>query len=340
MIVLLVAAAFAVLYVVFRIRDARLLRNGLFLVAAVFLTVIGLTLVLEPVVPWVVEVVNVLIVMAVLSVLVLGVALVANGITMLRLEGRSLGNLLSLVVGVAIFAMPVVAVALLSVGSRVTGSLLVFLSLVGLYFGVAFVSFTVYSVVYGLKRKKGRPAAIVVLGSGLIGGKVPPLLRSRLDRALRLYRSEREAGRHPVLIPSGGQGADEPRPEGVAMAEYLIEQGASPDDVHAETQSRNTRENLLLSRAVQERIDRPGAVTVVTNEYHVLRTAFLARSIGSDAQVIGSRTATYYVPSAFLREFIAVMVEHRRLNLLAVTSFAIVLVGIALATIWQIEPLS
>lgn len=327
MIVLFVAAVFAVLYVYFRIRDARLLRNGLFLVAAVVLGFVGLALVLEPTVPWIVDAVNALIVLAGLSVLVLGGALIGNGITMFRLEGRSLGNLLSLVAGIAVFAVPAVALVLLSLGNRYTGSLLVFLSLVGLYFGVAFVSFTAYSVVYGFMRKKARPAAIVVLGSGLIDGAVPPLLRSRLDRALRLYRAERAAGRAPVLIPSGGQGADEPRPEGAAMAEYLVEQGASPDDVHAEIESRSTRENLTLSRAVQERIGRPGPVTVVTNEYHVLRTALLARSIGSDAQVIGSRTATYYVPSAFLREFVAVMVEHKVLNAIAVAAFALVIAG-------------
>lgn len=336
MIVLLVAGVFALLYVFFRIRDPRLLRNGLFLVAAVVHGLVGLTLVLEPVVPWVADALTVLIVLAALSVLVLGVALIANGITMFRLEGRSLGNLLSLVAGVAVFAVPVVAAVLISLGNRYAGSLLVFLSLIGLYFGVAFVSFAVYSVVYGIMRKRGEPAVIVVLGSGLIDGEVPPLLRSRLDRALRLYRSEREAGRYPVLIPSGGQGADEPRPEGVAMAEYLIEQGASPDDVHAETESRNTRENLVLSRAVQERIERPGPVTVVTNEYHVLRAAFLARSIGSDAQVIGSRTATYYVPSAFLREFIAVMAEHKVLNALAVAAFALV-IGVSLWESFQMR---
>jgi uncharacterized SAM-binding protein YcdF (DUF218 family) len=59
-------------------------------------------------------------------------------------------------------------------------------------------------------------------------------------------------------------------------------------------------------------------VLVVTSDYHVLRAAMLARSLGTGAQVVGARTARYYVPSAFLREFVAVVVAHRVLHAVAV----------------------
>ena len=129
-----------------------------------------------------------------------------------------------------------------------------------------------------------------MLGSGLIRGEVPPLLRSRLDRALAIYRSVPTGGRRrPLLIPSGGQGADEPRPEGEAMAEYLVAQGADPDDVRAETASTSTRENLLLSREVQREAGREGRTLVVTNDYHVLRAALLARAVGATPRSSGRR---------------------------------------------------
>ena len=183
---------------------------------------------------------------------------------------------------------------------------------------MVFVVFLVYSVVYGRTAQRTRPAALVVLGSRIIDGRVPPLLRSRLDRALALYRRAAAEGRPPLLIPSGGQGDDETRAEGAAMAEYLLAQGADPADVRPEVQARNTRENLLLSAAVQQEAGRPGPALAVTNNYHVLRAAILARELGSDTQVVGAPTARYYVPSAFLREFVAVVVEHRRLHLLLV----------------------
>lgn len=73
------------------------------------------------------------------------------------------------------------------------------------------------------------------------------------------------------------------------MAEYLLGQGVDAADVRPETASTSTRENLLFSREVQRAADRDGATLVVTNDYHVLRAALLARSIGSDAQVVGRR---------------------------------------------------
>ncbi len=59
------------------------------------------------------------------------------------------------------------------------------------------------------------PDAIIVLGSGLIGDKVPPLLAQRLTKAKTIY--EQFEGR-PKLIVSGGQGADELTSEAEAMA--------------------------------------------------------------------------------------------------------------------------
>lgn len=56
-------------------------------------------------------------------------------------------------------------------------------------------------------------------------------------------------------------------------------------------------------------------LVVVTSAYHSFRTALLTRRLGLTARVVGARTARYYVPSALLREFVAVMREHWRLHL-------------------------
>ncbi|QQD77624.1 YdcF family protein [Curtobacterium sp. YC1] len=325
------ALLFLVLYLVGRRRDPRMLRNGVFLTAALLFGLATVAALLTAVVPGFGVLVAVVLLLVPLAVVVLGVALIANGFQMLRAEGRSLGNLLSLAAGVAVFVLPAVAIALFVSGSG-TGftlwdgtriALAVLLVFVCGYFALSLLAFAVYSVVYGRTRHGVVPDAIVVLGSGLVHGEVPPLLRSRLDRALTVYRAERDAGRRPLLIPSGGQGDDEPRPEGTAMAEYLVANGADPDDVAPETASRNTRENLRLSRDVQTAAGRDGQIVVVTNNYHVLRAATLARRLDLPAQVVGARTAAYYVPSAFLREFVAVVVEHRWLNVLACTPFVL-----------------
>jgi uncharacterized SAM-binding protein YcdF (DUF218 family) len=342
MIMLFPAAVFAVLYVASRRRDARRLRNGVFLVSAIACGLVALLSEASRTTPF-----TVLLAAfgTVLLVGVLGVLLIGNGITMLRLEGRSLGNLLSLFAGVAILVLPVVAV-LLVLGAHpqsLPSWLTIVLVALGLLLGFAcfyaaatFAAFGVYSLVYSRYRHTRTPDALVVLGSGLIHGEVPPLLRSRLDLALRIYRATAPGTTRPILIPSGGQGDDEPRPEGTAMAEYLVANGADPTDVLPETASTSTRENLLLSRDLQQSAGRDGETIVVTNNYHVLRAALLARSIGSEAQVIGSPTAAYYVPSAFLREYVAIMVEHRLLNALAIAGVAGL---IALAVVWSLLPI-
>lgn len=45
----------------------------------------------------------------------------------------------------------------------------------------------------------------------------------------------------------------------------------------------------------------------VTSNYHAMRAAMLASRIDVPVQVVGTRTADYFWPSAMLREFVAVM---------------------------------
>lgn len=324
---------FAVCFAVSRAKDPRFLRNGPFLVAAIGFGGIGLLTILSAY-SFVAAILLWIIALAVpVSILVFGVGLIANGITMLRREGRSLGNQLSLIVGVIVLALPVISVVLI-VQFNMTGFW--FAALIGLasaYASVAFVSFAVYSVVYGRMRHQFAPSAIVIHGSGLIRGRVPALLRGRLDRGLRVYGAELARGNHPVLVPSGGQGDDEPRPEGEAMAEYLREQGVPDADILPETRSTSTRENIARSIELLDEANRRGPIMLVTSDYHVLRTASLARRMNVDAQVVGSRTARYYVPSAFIREFIALLVENRVATLIAVGTFAVMLVAIVVGTL-------
>jgi uncharacterized SAM-binding protein YcdF (DUF218 family) len=344
MILLLPAAVFAVLYLVSRRRDVRRLRNGVYLVAAGGCLLLAVAVQALRATPFPQYLLSLGILGGLLLVGILAVFLIGNGITMLWLEGRSLGNLLSLVAGVAVVVVPALALVLASgVSPRGlpvwAGNLLVTIGILLLfacaYAAAAFTAFGVYSLIYSRYRHTRTPAALVVLGSGLVRGEVPPMLRSRLDKALSIYRATPAGVLPPILVPSGGQGPDEPRPEGEAMARYLIEHGADPEDVHPETEATNTRENLLLSREVQHSAGREGSTLIVTSNYHVLRAALLTRAIGSDAQVIGAPTAAYFIPSAFLREYIAIMVEHKRLNIAAVLTVVTI---VALAAGWSLLP--
>lgn len=149
---------------------------------------------------------------------------------------------------------------------------------------------------------------IIIHGAGLLNGRtVTPLLKKRIDKAVEAYHL---ASKDSVyLIPSGGQGADEQVSEAQAIASYLENIGFPMERVLLEEQSRTTYENLLFSKAIgQARIDKPRFL-FVTNDYHVLQTSLYARRAGLVGDGLGCSTASYYIPSAFIREYIAFLTK-------------------------------
>lgn len=318
MISLILALVLAGVFVLLRRKDPRMLRNGLVLVAACWFAVAGVSEILTQWFPWTQWITFAVVALMPLAVIVLAGFLISNGVAMLRREGRSLGNLLSLLAGLALLALPAFAALLVLTLNPVAIGLAALLFFLCSYVGVVFVVFLAYAAAYGRMKHTITPAAVVILGAQVIEGKVPPLLRSRLDKGLEVYRDsvaqERSDVAPPLLIPSGGQGADESRPEGAVMADYLISAGAPADDVVAEVRATTTAQNLDFSAGVARDQGRDGALLIVTNNYHALRAALLSRKLGLEAQVVGSPTARYFLPSAFLREFAAILTEHKRLH--------------------------
>lgn len=270
-----------------------------------------------------------LLVVVVFGILTLGypvltVFLLWNGVTMIRRESRSLGNLLSLLAGIALLLLPWTLPLLGIAGSGLglwnkigVAVVLVVLGCVA-YVGFCFLVFLLGAVLYRRVPASHQPKYVIVLGSGLIGARVPPLLAARLDRGIQVAARTEPA---PAIIPSGGQGPDEEVAEGVAMAGYLMAHGVPESQVIIEDRARTTEQNLRFSREMMDHPDAP--VTVVTNNYHVFRTALLTRSLGLNARVSGARTAAYFVPSAFLREFIAVMRDNLRFNAAMLAAWAV-----------------
>ncbi|WP_141664385.1 MULTISPECIES: YdcF family protein [Romboutsia] len=52
------------------------------------------------------------------------------------------------------------------------------------YLGFMFISYLIYSYIYQVIPVRNNINYIIVLGSGLIGDRVPPLLKSRLDKGI------------------------------------------------------------------------------------------------------------------------------------------------------------
>jgi uncharacterized SAM-binding protein YcdF (DUF218 family) len=255
--------------------------------------------------------------------------LVANGVTMVRRESMRLANLLSLLAGVGILAVIGFRLATPLARSHELALSATIVMLLFSYVSFQCVSFVLYAFLYGRLHVPRNADFVVVLGSGLLdGGRVPPLLAGRLNRGHAVYRALAAHGSDPLLIVSGGKGNDEQIPEADAMAGYLVARGFPAGRIQREDRSANTEQNLVYSQAIMDRL-RPGATCViVTSNYHVFRAAMIARRTGVRGQVTGARTASYYWPSATLRELAAVFLSHKVVNL--TICFLLVAVPVAL----------
>ena len=124
--------------------------------------------------------------------------------------------------------------------------------------------------------------ALIVLGCQVYAnGRLSPQLELRLTAALESYRDNPR-----LIVTTGGQGEKEPAPEGQVMRDWLVGQGVPEEDVIAECESLNTRQNLTFAKALlPEGITR---VTVVTSDFHLPRAIAIARDAGLDPDGIGS----------------------------------------------------
>lgn len=254
-----------------------------------------------------------------LLVVVLGIFLVVSGVMLVRREGMSLSHSLSLALGVAVLAYPVaIAVTVITEQQR----LLMFLTLLVFpltYLAFVVVSYVIYSGLYGfiVKRFFRSYSTIVVLGAGLIGGELTPLLRARVDLGIDRYQKKPGA----LLVFSGGQGPDETTSEAFAMATYAHSQGVPSDSIAEENSSRTTSQNIAYSYAALK--ERPGRWVAVTSDFHAFRAAMYMRQKGMPGQAIGAKTRRYFWSSAVLREVVAVVRENLWLNIIVLLAACI-----------------
>ena len=297
------------------LRDRRLFKNGIFLVLTLMFAGLGVIFAVETVNQTAARLLVLAILAAIpLAIAVLAVFLVINGVTMLRRERRRLSNLLSLLVGLGIIGFVIFSVLVQRIGWEPLAVVRSVLLGVLTYISFLFLCFLVYAFVYSRVRSSRKVDFVVVLGSGLIGSRVPPLLASRLDRGQQVYERALRRGRSPRIVTSGGQGPNEDVPESDAMAAYLVEHGVPEDQILREDRSTNTWENLTFSRDLMVQLRPQYRCLIVTNNFHAFRAALTARKAKVNGQVIGSPTAAYYWPTATIREFVAILRSHPYLN--------------------------
>lgn len=239
-----------------------------------------------------------------------------NGIIVFNRESHSIGNLLTLIIGVGLMIVPI----LFSVFNRYMPNNKIIYLIENISYGFQnyllfwILTFISSYMITKLVRPKANKEYAIILGSGLLDGDtVSPLLASRIMAAVGFKRMQFKKYRKSMkLIMSGGQGKDESLPESLAMKTYAIKQGIPEKDILVETKSKNTYENMLFSKKIIESngfdVDKG---IFATNDYHVFRAAGFAHLVGLNIDGIGSKTSKYFLPNALIREYIAILKNHK-----------------------------
>jgi uncharacterized SAM-binding protein YcdF (DUF218 family) len=137
-----------------------------------------------------------------------------------------------------------------------------------LLLAIAFYAAVVYSgVVRSSRGDELRPAdAIVVFGAAEYDGRPSPVYKARLDHAAQLYRR----GLAPMVITTGGAGADPRYSEGEVGRNYLRGQGLPDARLIAETQSPHTAESARRVATIMRANDMNSCLAV-SDGYHMFR---------------------------------------------------------------------
>lgn len=223
-----------------------------------------------------------------------------EGIRVIRHEGIKPANLLSVLFSVLLCIYLAVWPAIGNLGKNTSGTMLyIIISFSAVYVLSLLAMYSLSAIVNLFHLKKKRNADyIVVLGAGIIGDKVTPLLAARIEKGIELLRYNPNA----VLIMSGGQGSGEDIPESKAMAAYAVEKGVDAEKIIMEQKSVSTQENLQFSKELMNK-QKP-KIIIVTTAYHVFRALILAKQQGIRCVGFGSKTKWYFTLNAFIREFI------------------------------------
>lgn len=321
----LIPIAFFGLFALFYFKEKRRLLNGtlfnIFLV--VLATYLGITAIRTN--NYFLITLAIIALLAIFIALALGlyaliIFLYWNAVVVMRKEGRSLGNLLTLLLAIGLTLLLIYNFFFQSLLPTWLSLPLTIAPFILTYFAFVFYNFLTVSTLYQFNQPKYTQDYIVVLGSGLINGEiVPPLLQARINKAIQFYKAQNRATLNPPkIVMSGGQGPDELLPESVAMKMYALTQGIPDDDILVEAHSKNTLENMRFSKEtmIEDFGNANFQAIFTTNNYHLFRAGLFARMASLKADGIGAKTAFYFLPNAFIREFIAIVVMYKRRHII------------------------
>lgn len=152
---------------------------------------------------------------------------------------------------------------------------------------------------------------IVVFGTRIMSTRIPPNLKSRLDKTIDTYHKLKSS---PKILVSGGYSSANPNSEASMMKEYLIKNGIDEAFILTEKRSLNTMQNLEFSsikiNADWQKNYFP-RVLIVTSEYHIPRVNRYAKDMNLRPNFVKAKTLSLFKYPAMFREFTAIIWYYR-----------------------------
>lgn len=250
-----------------------------------------------------------------------------NARIVLKKESRTLGNMLTLLLGIGGVALMLMQYLVIQ-NNTVLAYMFAILTAILIYFFFTFLTMLTSSFLFNVIKPKFDKDYLIVLGAGLLNGEqVTPLLAGRIDAGIAfIHQQLSKTGKRAILVMSGGQGSDEKIPEALAMRNYALSKGVADTDILLEDKSSTTLENLRFSKKILD--DRSKGVSYqsafVSNDYHIFRAGVFARLVGLNSDGIGSRTARFFLPNAFIREYIAMILMYKKRHIAACLGLIII----------------
>ena len=125
---------------------------------------------------------------------------------------------------------------------------------------------------------------ILVLGAGIWGDKPSPMLKDRLDEAIKLY----EEGIANKIIMSGDHGRSE-YDEVNIMKEYAINNGIPSEDIFMDHAGFSTYESIYRAKEIFE-VEK---MIIVTQKYHLYRAIHIANSLDVNSYGVSADRRKY-----------------------------------------------
>jgi uncharacterized SAM-binding protein YcdF (DUF218 family) len=131
------------------------------------------------------------------------------------------------------------------------------------------------SALFGRRDEARQADAIVVLGAAQYDGRPSPVLRARLDHAVRLYQE----GIAPRIIFTGGVGVGDTVSEAEVSRRYAMRAGVPDSAILLERVGVSTAESLAAVAELMNQAELRSAV-LVSDPFHMLRLRIVASRHG------------------------------------------------------------